>query len=445
MRRVNGRRLDFPRQPRRQRAERIPQYGDNHLVSGFQFLILLGRRHSYIATRHQIDGRYYGPEMPTPLTVLDEEERLFQSSVREFAKDRIAPYVSAMDEAGALRQGLLTEMFAFGLMGIEVKEEYSGQGGSLFQSILAVEELAKVDPAVSVVVDVQNTLVTNAIERWATPEQKRKYLPRLATESVGSYALSEAQSGSDAFALTTHAVRHGEEFRLTGRKLWITNAAEADIFLVFATIDPAAGYRGISCFLVERGMPGFSVGKKENKLGIRASSTCELLLEDVPVAREGMLGEPGKGYKIAIETLNEGRIGIAAQMLGLAGGALNHALGYAGERKQFGKPIGEFQGVQFELAEMGTNVEAARLLVYNAARLRDAGLPFIREAAMAKYFASTIAEEVASKAIEIFGGAGFTKDYPVEKLFRDAKIGRIYEGTSNMQRVTIAKDLLARR
>jgi butyryl-CoA dehydrogenase/short/branched chain acyl-CoA dehydrogenase len=308
-----------------------------------------------------------------------------------------------------------------------------------------VEELAKVDPAISVVVDVQNTLVTNAVERWATPEQKRKYLSRLATESVGAYALSEAQSGSDAFALTTRAVRDGELFRLTGRKLWITNAAEADIFLVFATIDPAAGYRGISCFLVERGMPGFGVGKKENKLGIRASSTCELLLDDVLILGDGLLGEPGKGYKIAIETLNEGRIGIAAQMLGLAEGALAHALRYAGERKQFGKPIGDFQGVQFELAEMGTCVEAARLLVYNAARLRDAGLPFIREAAMAKYFASTIAEEVASKAIEIFGGAGFTKDYPVEKLFRDAKIGRIYEGTSNMQRVTIAKDLLARR
>ncbi|HWF48876.1 MAG TPA: acyl-CoA dehydrogenase [Bryobacteraceae bacterium] len=383
--------------------------------------------------------------MPTPLTVLDEEERLFQSSVREFAKDRIAPYASAMDEAGALRQGLLAEMFSFGLMGIEVKEEYNGQGGSFFQSVLAVEELAKVDPAVSVVVDVQNTLVTNALERWATPEQKRKYLPRLATESVGAYALSEAQSGSDAFALTTRAVRDGAEFRLTGRKLWITNAAEADIFLVFATIDPAAGYRGISCFLVERGTPGFAVGKKENKLGIRASSTCELLLDDVPVPQESLLGEPGKGYKIAIETLNEGRIGIGAQMLGLAEGALDHALRYAGERRQFGKPIGEFQGVQFELAEMATRVEAARLLVYNAARLRDAGLPFIREAAIAKYFAATIAEEVASKAVEIFGGAGFTKDYPVEKLFRDAKIGRIYEGTSNIQRVTIAKDLLARR
>ncbi|HEX4810046.1 MAG TPA: acyl-CoA dehydrogenase [Bryobacteraceae bacterium] len=383
--------------------------------------------------------------MPTPLTVLEEEERLFQASVREFANDRIAPYARAMDEAGELRQGLLSELFSCGLMGIDVKEEYGGQGGSFFQSILAVEELAKVDPAVSVVVDVQNTLVTNAIERWATPEQKRKYLPRLANESVGAYALSEAQSGSDAFALTALAVRDGEGFRLTGRKLWITNAAEAGIFLVFATLDPAAGYRGITCFVVERGTPGIAVGKKENKLGIRASSTCELLLDDVAIGAESLLGEPGKGYKIAIETLNEGRIGIAAQMLGLAEGALDHALRYAGERKQFGKPIGEFQGVQFDLAEMGTRVEAARLLVYNAARLRDAGLSFVREAAMAKYFASTIAEEVASKAVEIFGGVGFTKDYPVEKLFRDAKIGRIYEGTSNIQRVTIAKDLLARR
>ncbi|MGC2657853.1 MAG: acyl-CoA dehydrogenase family protein, partial [Bryobacteraceae bacterium] len=271
------------------------------------------------------------------------------------------------------------------------------------------------------------------------------YFSRLAKESVGAYALSEAQSGSDAFALTTRAERDGEGFRLTGRKLWITNAAEAGIFLVFATVDPAAGYRGITCFVVERETPGFSVGRKENKLGIRASSTCELLLDGVRVSSAGLLGEIGKGYKIAIETLNEGRIGIAAQMLGLAEGALEHSLRYAGERKQFGKPIGEFQGVQFELAEMGTSVEAARLLVYNAARLRDAGLPFVREAAIAKYFASTIAEEVASKAVEIFGGAGFTKDYPVEKLFRDAKIGRIYEGTSNMQRVTIAKDMLGRR
>ena len=385
-------------------------------------------------------------EMPVlaPLTTLQEEERLFQVSVRRFAKERLAPHVRAMDEAGKFRGDLLREMFALGLMGIDIKEQYGGQGGSFFQSVLAIEELAKVDPSASVIVDVQNTLVSNAIERWASSEQKQKYLSRLAADTVGSYALSEAASGSDAFALTTRALSDGNGYRLSGRKLWITNAAEAGIFLVFATIDPAAGYRGITCFLVERDMPGFQVGKKEDKLGIRASSTCELILDDVRVGNEQVMGEPGKGYKIAIETLNEGRIGIGAQMLGLAEGALDHALRYAGERKQFGKSIGEFQGVQFELAEMGTRVEAARLLVYNAARLRDAGLPFIREAAMAKYFASTIAEEVASKAVEIFGGVGFTKDYPVEKLFRDAKIGRIYEGTSNMQRVTIAKDLLAR-
>jgi butyryl-CoA dehydrogenase/short/branched chain acyl-CoA dehydrogenase len=381
--------------------------------------------------------------MSTPLSILLEEERLFQSSIRQFAKERIAPHVRAMDEEGKFRSDLLQEMFELGLMGIDVEEQYGGQGGSFFQSVLAVEELARVDPSASVIVDVQNTLVTNALARWATNEQKQKYLTQLATKSVGAYALSEAQSGSDAFALTTRAEAHSDGFRLQGRKLWITNAVEADIFLVFATVDPSAGYRGITCFLVERGMPGFQVGKKEDKLGIRASSTCELLLDDVLVSRDQVLGELGKGYKIAIETLNEGRIGIAAQMLGLAQGALDHSLSYAKQRKQFGKPIGEFQGVQFDLADMGTRIEAARLMVYNAARLRDAGEPFITQAAMAKYFCSTIAEEVASKAVEIFGGVGFTKDYPVEKLYRDAKIGRIYEGTSNMQRVTIAKALLS--
>jgi alkylation response protein AidB-like acyl-CoA dehydrogenase len=381
--------------------------------------------------------------MSTPLSILLEEERLFQSSIRQFAKERIAPHVRAMDEEGKFRSDLLQEMFELGLMGIDVEEQYGGQGGSFFQSVLAVEELARVDPSASVIVDVQNTLVNNALARWATNEQKQKYLTQLATKSVGAYALSEAQSGSDAFALTTRAQAHGDGFHLQGRKLWITNAVEADIFLVFATVDPSAGYRGITCFLVERGMPGFQVGKKEDKLGIRASSTCELLLDDVPVSRDQVLGELGKGYKIAIETLNEGRIGIAAQMLGLAQGALDHSLSYAKQRKQFGKPIGEFQGVQFDLADMGTRIEAARLMVYNAARLRDAGEPFITQAAMAKYFCSTIAEEVASKAVEIFGGVGFTKDYPVEKLYRDAKIGRIYEGTSNMQRVTIAKALLS--
>ncbi len=377
-----------------------------------------------------------------PLTILQEEEQLFQASVRQFAKERLSPHVRAMDEEGKFRPDLLRELFEMGLMGIDVKEEYGGQGGTFFQSVLAIEELAKVDPSASVIVDVQNTLVTNAIERWANAEQKQRYLSRLATQSVGAYALSEAQSGSDAFALSTRAVPDGDGYRLSGRKLWITNAAEADVFLVFATIDPTAGYRGITCFLVERGMPGFEVGKKEDKLGIRASSTCELILDDVALGREQVMGEPGKGYKIAIETLNEGRIGIAAQMLGLAEGALEHALKYAKERKQFGKPIGEFQGVQFDLAEMATSIEAGRLMVYNAARLCDAGQPFVTPAAMAKFFCSSFAEEIASKAIEIFGGVGFTKDYPVEKLYRDAKIGRIYEGTSNMQRLTIAKALL---
>jgi short-chain 2-methylacyl-CoA dehydrogenase len=377
-----------------------------------------------------------------PLTVLHEEERLFQASVRQFAKERLAPHVRAMDEEGKFRKDLLREMFELGLMSIDIKEQYGGQGGSFFQSVIAIEELAKVDPSAAVIVDVQNTLVSNAIERWADPGQKQKHLSRLATDSVGAYALSESGSGSDAFALKTQATQHGDGYRISGRKLWITNAAEADVFLVFATIDPSLGHRGITCFLIERGMPGFQVGKKEDKLGIRASSTCELILDDVQVGREQIMDEPGKGYKVAIETLNEGRIGIAAQMLGLAEGALDHALRHARERKQFGKIIGDFQGVQFELAEMATQIEAARLMVYNAARLRDAGEPFVTQAAMAKYFCSTIAEQIASQAVEILGGVGFTKDYPVEKLYRDAKIGRIYEGTSNIQRVTIAKALL---
>ena len=383
-------------------------------------------------------------ESPTvaPLTTLQEEEKLFQASVRRFARERLAPHVRAMDEEGQFRKDLLRGLFDLGLMGIDIKEQYGGQGGTFFQSILAIEELAKVDPSASVIVDVQNTLVSNAIERWATPEQKQKYLSRLATDSVGAYALSEPESGSDAFALTTRAVADGNGYRISGRKLWITNAAEAGIFLVFATIDPSAGYKGITCFLIERGTPGFQIGKKEDKLGIRASSTCELILDDVHLGREQVMGEPGKGYKIAIETLNEGRIGIAAQMLGLAEGAFDHALRYARERRQFGKRIGEFQGVQFILAEMATRIEAARLMVYNAARLRDAGEPFLTEAAMAKYFCSLIAEEAASQAVEILGGVGFTKDYPVEKLYRDAKIGKIYEGTSNVQRMTIAKALL---
>jgi alkylation response protein AidB-like acyl-CoA dehydrogenase len=350
-----------------------------------------------------------------------------------------------MDAAGLFRQDLIKEFFELGLMAVEIPEEFGGQGGSLFQSILAIEELAKVDPSASVIVDVQNTLFSNAIVRWANDDQKRKYLPRVSKDTVASYALSEAGAGSDAFALTTRAVEEGEHYRITGRKLWITNAAESGVFLLFANVNPEAGYKGITAFLVERDFPGFQVGKKEDKLGIRASSTCELILDDCRVPKANVVGEIGKGYKIAIETLNEGRIGIGAQMTGLAQGALDHALEYARQRTQFGKPISEFQGVQFDLAEMAVEVEAARLMVYNAARLRDAGSPFVTEAAMCKYFASQVAERVASRAIEVLGGVGFTKDYPVEKLYRDSKIGRIYEGTSNMQRVTIAKQMLGNR
>jgi short/branched chain acyl-CoA dehydrogenase len=378
-----------------------------------------------------------------PLTHLSEEERMFQASVRRFTKERLAPKVRAMDETGLFDKALIEELFSLGLMAIEVPEEFGGQAGTFFQSILAIEELARVDPSASVIVDVQNTLFNNAILRWGSEEQKQRCLPRVSRDTVASYALSEAGSGSDAFALTTRAVEDGPGYRITGRKLWITNAAEAGLFLLFATVNPEAGYKGITAFLVERESPGFRVGKKEDKLGIRASSTCELVLDDCRVPRENVVGEVGKGYKLAIETLNEGRIGIGAQMLGLAEGALEAALEYSKQRKQFGKPIAEFQGIQFELAEMAVDVEAARLMVYNAARLRDAGLSFVTEAAMCKYFASQIAERVASQAIEVLGGVGFTKDYPVEKFYRDAKIGRIYEGTSNMQRLTIAKQLLA--
>jgi short-chain 2-methylacyl-CoA dehydrogenase len=381
-------------------------------------------------------------ETPQPLTVLSEDEALFQSSVRKFAREQIAPHVRAMDEAAAFRKEILAQFFQMGLMGIEIPEEYGGQGGTFFQAVLAVEELSAVDPAAGVIVDVQNTLSINALMRWATPEQKAKYFPRLAKDTVAAYALSEAGSGSDAFAMATRAEEDGDHFLINGRKLWITNAGEAGLFLLFANANPKAGYRGITAFLIEREFPGFQVGKKEDKLGIRASSTCELILDNCRVPRANVLGEFGQGYKIAIETLNEGRIAIGAQMAGLARGALGHAVAYAKERKQFGKPIGEFQGVQFELAKMATDIEAARLLVYNAARLKDAGRPFTAEAAMAKYFASEIAEKAASKAIEVHGGVGFTKDYPVEKLYRDAKIGRIYEGTTNIQLMTIAKKLL---
>jgi alkylation response protein AidB-like acyl-CoA dehydrogenase len=377
-----------------------------------------------------------------PLTELSEDDRLFQTSVRRFARERLAPRVRAMDAAGVFDKDLLAELFELGLMGIEVHEELGGQGGTFFQSILAIEELSRVDPSAAVIVDVQNTLFHNAVLKYGTDEQKRRWLPRAAKDTVASYALSEAGSGSDAFALTTRAVAAGDGWRLTGRKLWITNAAEAGFFLLFANVNPEQGYKGITAFLVEREFPGFQVGKKEDKLGIRASSTCELILENCFVPAANVVGEVGRGYKIAIETLNEGRIGIGAQMLGLAQGALDHALAYAKERKQFGSHIAEFQGVQFELAEMAVDVEATRLMVYNAARLHDGGRPFLTEAAMCKYFASQVAERVASRAVEIFGGVGFTKDYPVEKLYRDAKIGRIYEGTSNMQKLTIAKQIL---
>jgi butyryl-CoA dehydrogenase/short/branched chain acyl-CoA dehydrogenase len=384
-------------------------------------------------------------ETPPPaLTALSEDEQLFQTTVRRFAREQIRPWVREMDEAAVFRKDIIKQFFEMGLMGIEIPEEYGGQGGTFFQSVLAVEELSAVDPSAGVIVDVQNTICNNALLRWATPGQKSKYLPRLAGNMVASYALSEAGSGSDAFAMATRAEDRGDHFLLNGRKLWITNASEAGFFLLFANANPEAGYKGVTAFLVEREFPGFQVGKKEDKLGLRASSTCELMLDNCRVPRENVLGDVGKGYKVAMETLNEGRIAIGAQMIGLARGALEHAIAYARERKQFGKVISEFQGVQFDLAKMAIQVEAARLLVYNAARLRDAGRPFLTEAAMAKYYSSEIAEQVASKAIEIHGGVGVTKDYPVEKLYRDAKIGRIYEGTSNIQLMTIAKKLLGK-
>jgi alkylation response protein AidB-like acyl-CoA dehydrogenase len=380
----------------------------------------------------------------SPLTQLSEEEQLFRDTVRKFARQRIAPHVREMDDCGVFRKDLLREFFDLGLMGIEIPEEYGGAGGSFFQCVLAIEELSAVDPSAGVIVDVQNTIVNNVFLHYGSQDLKSRYLPQLSAQHVGSYALSEAGSGSDAFALATQAVDHGDHFLLNGRKLWITNAGEAEVFVVFANAQPSAGYKGITGFVVERGFPGFQIGKKEDKLGLRASSTCELLLDDCRVPRENVIGEVGKGYKIAIETLNEGRIAIGAQMIGLARGALDHAVSYAKQRKQFGKPIADFQGVQFQLAVMATELNAARLLVYNAARLRDAGLPFLMDAAMAKYYASEVAEKVASKAIEVHGGVGITKDYPVEKLYRDAKIGRIYEGTSNIQLLTIAKKLLGK-
>ncbi len=379
-----------------------------------------------------------------PLTDLSEDERMFRDAVREFAEEQVRPLVRRMDEEAKIPRDLIDACFDLGVMGVEIPEAHGGAGATFFMSVLAVEELSRVDASVAVLVDVQNTLVNNALLRWGTPEQQARYFPRLASRWVGAYALSEAGSGSDAFALACRATDRGDHWELTGRKLWITNAAEAELFIILATVDPSKGHRGITAFLVERSFPGFQVGKKEDKLGIRASSTCELILEGVRVPRENVLGEVGKGYKIAIETLNEGRIGIGAQMVGVAQGAFEHGLRYAQERQQFGKPIAEFQAVQFLLSELATEIEASRLLTYNAARLRDTGSSFIKEAAMSKLFASRAAEHVTSKVIEIYGGYGFTREYPVEKYFRDQKVGQIYEGTTHMQLLVIAKQLLGK-
>jgi alkylation response protein AidB-like acyl-CoA dehydrogenase len=379
---------------------------------------------------------------PRALTSLTDEEALFRQSVREFAEQQVRPLASEMDEKGKFAPELLHQFFDLGLMGIEVPEEYGGQGGSFFNAILAVEELSRVDASAGVIVDVQNTLVNNAILRWGNEDQKKKFLARQSADTVGAYALSEAGAGSDAFALTTKGEDKGDHFVLNGRKLWITNGAEAGLFIVFANIAPDKGYRGITAFLVERDLPGFTVGKKENKLGIRASSTCELILEDCAVSKENVLGEAGKGYKIAIETLNEGRIGIGAQMVGVAQGALDCGVSYSKERLQFGKSVASFQGVQFQIAQIATELEAARLMVYNCARLKDAGEDFVKQAAMTKLFTSQVAEHVTSQVVELYGGYGYTKDYPAEKYYRDAKIGKIYEGTSNMQLQTIAKLIL---
>ena len=379
-----------------------------------------------------------------PLTAYTEDEQMFRASVREFAEGEIRPRVEEMDEHAKMSPEVIKQLFELGLMGVETPEEYGGTGASFFMAIVGVEELSRVDPSVGVLMDVQNTLVNNALIRWGSPEQKKKYLPRLAADTVGAYALSEAGSGSDAFAMSTRAVDKGDHYELTGQKLWITNGNEAGLFVVFANAKPEEGYRGITAFIVEKGFEGFSVGKKENKLGIRASSTTEIILDGCKVPKENVLGEFGKGYKVSIETLNEGRIGIGAQMIGLARGALEHALKYTAERTQFKQPINQFQGVQFQLAEMATELEAARLMVYNAARMKDAGLNFVKEAAMAKLYSSRVAERVSSKAIELYGGYGFVKDYPVEKLWRDSKIGAIYEGTSNMQLQTIAKLIIGK-
>jgi alkylation response protein AidB-like acyl-CoA dehydrogenase len=381
--------------------------------------------------------------MGTPaLTVLSEEETMFRDAVREFAETEIRPHVHEMDEAAHFRPDLIPKFFELGLMGIEVPEEYGGSAGSIFMAVLAIEELARVDASAAIYVDVHNTLVNNAILRWANSEQKARYLPRLTAGLLGAFALSEPGSGSDAFALATRAERKGENWALTGTKFWITNGAEAGLFIVFANADPSKGYKGITAFLVEKGFPGFSIGKKENKLGIRASSTTELILDEAIVPPENVLGPMGQGYKVSIETLNEGRIGIGAQMIGVASGALQAATAYVKERKQFGKTVAEFQAVQFQLAQMATDLEAARLMVYNVARLKDSGQPFAQQAAMAKLFSSQVADRITSACLELFGGYGYSKEYPVEKYYRDAKIGTIYEGTSNMMLQTIAKGLL---
>lgn len=378
----------------------------------------------------------------SPLSQLTDDEQMLKEAAADFAKSSIAPLVHEMDENAKLDKGLIKEFFEMGLMGIEIPEKYNGAGGTFMMSIVAIEQISKVDGSAGVFMDVQNTLVNNAFIRYGSEEIKERFLPQLATEKVGAYCLSEAGSGSDAFALRTTAKEDGDHFILNGSKLWITNANEADIFLVFANVNPELGYKGITAFVVERGTEGFSVSKKENKMGIRASSTCEILFEDCRIPKENILGEYGKGYKVAIETLNEGRIGIGAQMIGIAQGAFDAALAYVQERKQFGKAISEFQGVQFQLSRMATDIETARLLVYNAGRLKEAGQPFLKEAAMAKFYSSEVAERVSSMAIDLFGGNGYVKEYPVEKFYRDAKIGKIYEGTTNMQLSTIAKLLL---
>jgi short-chain 2-methylacyl-CoA dehydrogenase len=402
-----------------------------------------GRHYDYRRRKEAMSEAITDPRS-LPLSDLSEEEQLFREQVRDFAEREVAPLVRKMDEEAKLPRELIDKCFELGIMGVEIPEKHQGAGATFFMSVLVVEELARVDASLAVLVDVQNTLVNNAILRWGNEDQKSRYFPKLATKWVGAYALSEAGSGSDAFALACRAEDQGDHYTLTGQKLWITNAAEAELFIVLATVDPSKGYKGITAFLVEKAFPGFTVGKKEDKLGIRASSTCELILEACRVPKLNVLGEVGKGYKIAIETLNEGRIGIGAQMVGVAQGAYEHALRYAQERQQFGRAISEFQGVQFQLAEMATQIEASRLLTYNAARLRDVEKPFIKEAAMAKLFASRSAEFVTSRAIETYGGYGFTREYPVEKYFRDQKVGQIYEGTSNMQLLVISKQILGK-